>query len=271
MTLFPEASSRALGSFIAAGALVCALVAQAETPFTPDQIAFFEKNVRPVLAENCYECHGPAKQKNGLRLDSRDAILKGSEYNKVVVPGDPEASILIKAVRHAAGPEPMPSKKPQLVSNQIEALTQWIKMGLPWPKETTTAGEAKPKWQEHWAFQPVRKPVVPQTSNPVDALVAAKLQAAKLDFAPPADAATLCRRLYVGLTGLPPTFEQVQAFVNDSPKEPIAFEHTIAAKRFACVRHQTRGPDAWDLPGRRRYNECWPVRPKKVGDRYWQV
>ena len=217
MSLLSNASPRAFGTLSVAAALSCSFSGlRAEDAFTADQLTFFEKNVRPVLAENCYSCHGPEKQKNGLRLDSRDAILNGSEYGKVVAPGDPDNSALIKAVRHAAGPEPMPSKKPQLAANQIDALAQWVKMGLPWPKEVVAAGKAKPKWQEHWAFQKIQKPAVPQskskTANPIDAFVATKLEATKFDFAPQADAATLCRRLYVDLTGLPPTFEEVEAF-----------------------------------------------------------
>ncbi len=200
-------------------------VVQAEQTFPADQIEFFEKNVRPVLVENCQECHGAKKQKNGLRLDSRDAVLQGSEYKKVVVPGDPENSLLIKAVRHAAGPEPMPDKKPQLASNQIDALAQWIKMGLPWPKEVL-AGSTKPKWQDHWAYQKVSHPPVPAIQNPklaiqnaVDAFVAAKLNTAGMEFAPPADRVTLARRLYLDVTGLLPTYAELQAFVNDQSPE----------------------------------------------------
>jgi len=160
MPRFPSPFLKACASLTAATSLGCALVAQAEQTFPADQIAFFEKSVRPVLVENCHECHGAKRQKNGLRLDSREAALRGSDFNKVVVAGDPGNSLLIKAVRHAANVEPMPNKKAPLASSQIEALAQWIKMGLPWPKEV--AGEdGKPKWQQHWAFQPVKKPALP--------------------------------------------------------------------------------------------------------------
>ena len=108
------------------------VVAQ-EVVFSAEQVVFFEKNVRPVLAEHCYSCHGAEKAKSGLRLDSREALLRGTDVGKVVIAGDPEASSLIKSVRHAPGVEPMPTKKPQLASAQIEALVQWVKMGLPWP------------------------------------------------------------------------------------------------------------------------------------------
>lgn len=193
---------------------------KAEQTFPADQIEFFEKKVRPILAENCQECHGAHKQKNGLRLDSRDAALRGSDYKKVIVPGDPENSLLIKAVRHANGVEAMPNKKPALAANDIETLVQWIKMGAPWPQEAVTASQAK-KWEDHWAFQPVRKPELPksETRNPIDAFVAAKLSVAGLDFAPAANRATLARRLYLDVTGLLPSYEEAQAFVNDRSPE----------------------------------------------------
>ena len=220
---------RVVTCLIAAGLAASALHAQQSFP--ADQVEFFEKNVRPILVENCLACHGAEKQKNGLRLDSRDAVLKGSEYNKVIIPGDPENSLLIKAVRHSSGPEPMPSKKPQLAANQIEALAQWIKMGAPWGKEVA-AGAAKPKWQEHWAYLPVQKPALPLSQNPkskiqnaVDAFVAEKLEKAGLDFAPAADRATLARRLHLDLTGLLPSYEEVQRFVND--KSPDATQKLI--------------------------------------------
>ena len=211
-----------LGGTIAAGSV---LSAEAEPNFSAEQIEFFEKNVRPILAENCYKCHEGHAAKNGLHLDSRDGVLRGTDYKKVVIPGDPENSVLIKAVRHAAGAEAMPNKKAPLAANQIDALVQWIKMGVPWPKEVT-ASHSKPKWEEHWAFLPVKKPAVPEGGrrkaeggNAVDGFVAAKLQKAGLDFSPAADKATLGRRLYVTVTGLPPSYEELQAFVNDKSAE----------------------------------------------------
>ncbi|MFZ4765852.1 MAG: DUF1549 domain-containing protein, partial [Roseimicrobium sp.] len=185
--------------------------ASPETSFSAEQITFFEKNVRPIFAENCYKCHQGHAAKSGLILDSREGVLRGTDYKKVVVPGDPENSVLIKSVRHAAGVEAMPSKKPQLAANQIEALAQWVKMGAPWPKEVAETSH-KPKWEEHWAFLPVPKT---DGGGSVDAFVGAKLRKAGLDFAPAANRATLGRRLYLTLTGLPPSYEELQAFVND--------------------------------------------------------
>jgi len=180
--------------------------ADTATAFPPDQIEFFEKSVRPVLAERCYDCHGVHKHQNGLRLDSRDAVIRGSDYGKVVEPGNPSASKLIKAVTNAAGVEPMPKKGDKLTATEVAALEKWITLGLPWPKEAAVAAahseKADPK--QHWAFQPVKA----DRSKSIDEFVGAKLKAAGLDFAPKADNRTLTRRLFLTLTGLPPTKDQ---------------------------------------------------------------
>ncbi|MBL9130522.1 MAG: hypothetical protein JNG86_04935, partial [Verrucomicrobiaceae bacterium] len=152
-----------------------------ESAFPPDQIEFFEKNVRPVLAERCYDCHGAHKHQNGLRLDSRDAVIRGSDYGKVVEPGNPSASKLIKAVKHTAGVEAMPKKGDKLTDTQIAALEKWITLGLPWPAEAAVAAHAeKADPKQHWAYQPVKA----DRSKSIDELVGAKLKAAGLDFAP---------------------------------------------------------------------------------------
>lgn len=197
--------------FVLGGLAVACSLASAAESFPPEQIEFFEKNVRPVLAERCYDCHGAHKHQNGLRLDSRDAVIRGSDYGKVVEPGNPGASKLIKAVNHVAGVEAMPKKGDKLPATQIAALEKWISMGLPWPAEAVADhAAAKSDPMQHWAFQPVKKPAVPAgfTGNPIDAFVGAKLKAAGLDFAPRADTRKLTRRLYLTLTGLPPGFDE---------------------------------------------------------------
>ncbi len=199
-------------SLVLGGLAVASSLASAAETFPPDQIEFFEKNIRPVLAERCYECHGAHKHQNGLRLDSRDGIVRGSEYGKVVEPGNPSASKLVKAINHVAGVEAMPKKGDKLPALQIAAIEKWISMGLPWPTEAPVAGHTKADPMQHWAFKPVQKPALPAgfTGNPIDAFVGAKLKAAGFDFAAPADTATLTRRIYLTLTGLPPTFDEQQ-------------------------------------------------------------
>lgn len=198
--------------FVLGGLAVACSLASAADSFPPEQIEFFEKNVRPVLAERCYDCHGAHKHQNGLRLDSREAVIRGSDYGKVVEPGNPGVSKLIKAINHAPGVEAMPKKGDKLPATQIAALEKWVSMGLPWPAEVAAADHAAPKSDpmQHWAFQPVKKPALPAgfTGHPIDAFVGAKLKAAGLDFAPRADTRTLTRRLYFTLTGLPPKFDE---------------------------------------------------------------
>src|SRR5262249_32832543 len=152
----------------------------------------FETKVRPVLAENCWKCHGDAKQKAGLRLDSRAAMLKGGEEKRpVIVPGQPEQSLLVKAINHA-GELKMPAKK--LSAPIIADLTLWVKAGAPWP-----ADEAKPKEGPHWAFQPIKRPAVPAVkqrawvANPIDPFILAKLEAKGLRPNPPAAKQELIR------------------------------------------------------------------------------
>src|SRR5438270_5025170 len=121
---------------------------------TAEQAEFFEKRVRPVLAEHCFSCHGPRKQMSGLRLDSRQAALAGGDNGPAVHPGDPEQSPLVLAVRHR-GERKMPPKN-QLAPAQVDALAAWVRMGAPWPA-SRPASEADPRLR-HWAFRPVASP-----------------------------------------------------------------------------------------------------------------
>ncbi|HZT79769.1 MAG TPA: c-type cytochrome domain-containing protein, partial [Gemmataceae bacterium] len=159
-----RAMKRTLFTLLALAALGLPAAAEPAKPATPAEAAeFFEKRVRPVLVENCQACHGDKKQRGGLRLDSRAALLKGGENGPAVAPGDPGKSRLIQAVRHA-GDLKMPPKK-QLPAEAVEALAAWVKMGAPWP-ETPQAAQGDPlspaaARDRHWAFRPVRKPVLP--------------------------------------------------------------------------------------------------------------
>ena len=220
----------------------------AADPFPAEQIEFFEKRVRPVLAENCYDCHGDHKHENGLRVDLRSALLRGSDYGKVVEAGNPAASKLIKAIQHAPGVEAMPKKGDKLKPEQIAALEKWVQMGLPWPEEKEIAhGPAKDPMQ-HWAFQPVKAPAPPAGSperHPIDAFVGAKLKAAGLDFAPPADAAALCRRLFVTLTGLQPSFEDIRAFEQAAAKDRPGAVAALTDRLLDSPAHGERWARHW--------------------------
>jgi mono/diheme cytochrome c family protein len=189
---------------------------------TPEESEFFEKRVRPVLAEHCYKCHGSEKQKGALRLDSREALLKGADGDPVVVAGSPEESALIKSIRHE-GDSKMPEKEEKLSADQIAALTEWVRMGLPWPAGDPPPADARAEAaRKHWAFQPVRKPAPPEAADPrgwakseIDRFILEKLNAANLAPAPQADPRTLIRRMTFDLTGLPPAPQDVESFVNE--------------------------------------------------------
>src|SRR5262245_44281673 len=188
-------------------------------------IEFFEARVRPVLAEHCWGCHGPNRQRSGLRLDSRASLLQGGDNGPVVVAGKPEESTLIRAIRHE-GELRMPPKG-KLPPEAVAALTAWVKMGAPWPP--TTAVSAAPAMDagiaagrlKHWAFRPVRRPAAPPVRDPIwarteiDRFVLARLEEKGLRPAPDADRRTLIRRIAYDLTGLPPTPEEVEAFAHD--------------------------------------------------------
>jgi hypothetical protein len=201
-------------------------------PPSPQAVEFFEKHVRPLLVDKCQSCHGAQKQRSGLRLDSRAALLKGSDSGPVVKPGDPDHSPLIQAVRQTGDVKMPPRDK--LSAEAVETLATWVKMGMPWP-ESANPAPAAADWQSvfearrrHWSFQPVRKPAVPSVKdrswphNAVDAFILAKLEAKGLTPAAPADRHTLIRRLTLDLTGLPPTPEEVAAFEADTSPDAVA-------------------------------------------------
>ncbi len=200
---------------------------------TREQVEFFEKSVRPVLAEHCYKCHGPEKQKGELRLDSRGALLKGTDTGPVVFPGDPAKGTFIRSIRHETENK-MPEKAPKLSDVQIAALTEWVKMGLPWPENDKSAPSKADIARTHWAFQPIRKPAVPAVKDSthwaqseIDRLVLAKLEAAGIAPSPIASRYTLIRRATFDLTGLPPTLAEAVAFQNDPAPVRDAFAKVV--------------------------------------------
>src|SRR5262249_6859505 len=178
-----------------------------------------ESKVGPRPAQRRSSCHGEKRQQAGLRLDGRDALLKGSDNGPVVVPGDPEKSTLVRAIRYA-GELKMPPKG-KLPAEAVEALTTWVQMGLPWPEGTNSAAShLRAYWlpnlrKNHWASHPVQKPPLPAVQNtewprtPLDRFILARLESQGLAPSPPADKRTLLRRVTYDLTGLPPTPEEV--------------------------------------------------------------
>ena len=211
---------------------------QAAAP-TKDQLDFFESKIRPIFAANCYQCHSGAANppKAGLELDWKGGWEKGGESGPAIVPGDPEKSLLIHAVRYTDLGLQMPPKG-KLSDAEIDELVSWIRMGAPDPRAARPAPAAPSgtpayggQGKNHWAFKPVTKPSPPQVKNTawvkndIDRFTLAKLEAAGMTGNEMADKRTLIRRAYFDLIGLPPTPEQVQAFLADTSAN--AFERVV--------------------------------------------
>ncbi len=220
-----------------------AFVSVARAADDPAGVEFFEKKIRPVLVEHCYSCHSKdgEKIKGGLLLDTKDSLLKGGDTGPAIVPGDAEKSLLIKAVRYKDENLQMPPKNKKLSEAQIADLETWVKMGAPDPRTGNAATtKSKSTDKQHWAFQPVKPPAIPMAKNkrrvqsPIDAFVLVRLEAKGLSLSPPADRRTLIRRVVFDLTGLPPTPEEVVAFINDKSSEAYAnlVDRLLASPRY---------------------------------------
>jgi hypothetical protein len=225
-----------------------AAVAETKTApaFTPAQIEFFEKKVRPVLAEHCLDCHNGTKAKLGLQLNHRDGWLKGSDYRKVVDLKEPAKSVVVRAISHTGEKDipAMPEERAKLPPEAIAALTEWIGMGLPWPSEAIKTDSATdPK--QHWSFQPLKADPLPaDAGHPIDFFVH-KAQAAKgVTPAPRADRATLYRRLHFDLLGLPPKFEDLRQFVEDPRPDDEAY-HALVDALLASPHYGERWARLW--------------------------
>ncbi|HEX4129983.1 MAG TPA: PSD1 and planctomycete cytochrome C domain-containing protein [Pirellulales bacterium] len=196
------------------------------TEIPSQHLEFFEKQVRPLLAEHCYECHSVKAKalKGGLRLDSRAAVIQGGDSGEAIVPKEPEKSNLIQAIRWQTSEMPPTGK---LRDEQIAVLVKWVELGAPWPEEANQPAPSAAKTYdfkklrvEHWAWRSVERPAVPEaadaawTKNAIDHFVLARLDAAGLQPSPPAEPAVLIRRVSLDLTGLPPTPEEIEQFQN---------------------------------------------------------
>jgi hypothetical protein len=207
---------------------------------TTQQIEFFETRIRPLLVEVCYDCH-TEDEKGGLRLDSREGMLKGGDSGPAIVPGDPDASLLIKTVRHVQGIPKMPRSADPLAEAQIAFLEDWIRMGAPWPvAAAAVAGPVParvgdrpidPALRAFWSFQPLAQvdvPAVRDTGWPktdLDRFVLARMERDGLTPVAAADRRTLIRRATLQITGLPATAEEIDAFEKDDA--PDAFEKVV--------------------------------------------
>ncbi|MBM3775141.1 MAG: DUF1549 domain-containing protein, partial [Acidobacteria bacterium] len=216
-------------------ALGCALVLCPAFPADPankEAAEFFEQRVRPVLAKHCFACHTGSRL-GGLRMDSREDILKGGNNGPALVPGNPDQSLLVQAVRRTHERFKMPPTG-QLAAEEVTSLERWVKAGAIWPESPAPPPSKSaqyvitPEQQAFWSFQPVKKPALPAVRNsawaksPVDRFVLAKLEAGGLRPARPASRRALLRRVAFGLTGLPPTADEIEAFEKDASPEAFA-------------------------------------------------
>jgi hypothetical protein len=202
---------------------------------------YFEKKIRPVLVERCYSCHSVAagKHKGGLLLDSRAAILKGGDSGPAATAGDPENSFLLRAVRYTEEFKMPPKGK--LPEPAIADFAEWIRRGLPWPDPgpAATAASASKPVEISWSFRPLRKPEPGWT---IDRFIDARLKERGFTPAPPAERSELLRRVTFDLTGLPPTVEELEAFLADP--SPGAFER-VADRLLASVHFGERWARHW--------------------------
>jgi hypothetical protein len=235
----------------AAAILLGASWSPARGEISPGAAEFFENKIRPVLAQDCYECHRThGKMKGGLALDYRQALLDGGDSGKVVIPGNPKDSLLLKAIRHESKDLQMPKARAKLEATVIADFEKWVRMGAPDPRDapatdaqiaTDTDWQAVMKRRKSWwSFQPIQKPdlsrlpITKGANHPVDRFLAAKLEEAHLTRAAKADRQVLIRRLSYALRGLPPSPGEITAFVGNPDEH--AYEHLVdsflASPRF---------------------------------------
>lgn len=199
-----------------------------------EALKFFEKEVRPILVNRCYDCHSKTKQKGGLRVDHVGYLKTGGDTGPALIPGQPEKSAMIEAIHYQNDEFKMPPKNNggKMPDAEIAILEKWIKLGAPWPEDSAnkvvvTEGGFTEEQRKYWFFQPVAKVSPPKVEgqwvrNDIDRFIAAKQAEMKLKPAKEADRHELVRRVYFDLHGLPPTRQQIDAFVNN--QDPQAYE-----------------------------------------------
>jgi mono/diheme cytochrome c family protein len=224
--------------------------AAVDQPASPDAVAYFEAQVRPILQAQCVACHGGQKTRGGLDMTTRDSLLQGGERGPVISLNKSEESLLIQAINYHDLKMP-PTK--QLHKAQIDVLTRWVKMGVPWSKgKLISSHVGSPPVDEQarnfWSFRPVVRPKLPAVkqqawiSSPPDAFILARLEGAGLQPAEPAARTTLLRRLYYDLIGLPPQPQEVAAFIADAA--PDAYERVVD-RLLADPRHGEKWGRHW--------------------------
>jgi mono/diheme cytochrome c family protein len=209
----------------------------------PAAVVDFARDVRPIFAEHCYQCHGPKKQEGGLRLDRKATALKGGDhYAPAIVPGKSSDSPLWRFVARDDADLQMPPEGPRLTADQIDKLKRWIDGGAPWPDDDAAAAD------EHWSLRPVSRPPLATVNRDqwcrtvIDRFVLARLEQAGLGPSPEADRLTLCRRLYFALAGLPPSPEEAGEFAADTSADAV---ERLADRLLASPRYGERIARHW--------------------------
>src|SRR5947209_6244967 len=227
---------------------------------------FFEREIRPLLIEKCQSCHGDKKVRGGLKLTAREAVLKGGDSGPALLPGKPDGSLLVRAIQYSGDLRMPPTGK--LPAPDIAKLRRWIQQGAPWPESVKVAQAPGAAFQvtdeqrRWWAYQPVREVPPPDVKDKswarteIDRFILAELEKHGLPPAPPASRRTLIRRATFDLTGLPPTPEEVEAFVNDPAPDAFAkvVDRLLASPAYGqkWARHWldvVRYTDAFDTRG----------------------
>ena len=209
--------------------VVCLLGTQGAVTAADSEAAVdYARHVQPIFARACVNCHGPEKQRGGLRLDTAASLCEGGDSGPTVVAGNSAKSRLYQAITGTDGVAVMPAKGPRLAPDELRRIKAWIDQGARLPAEAD--GRVPATAVAHWAFQPVKRLAVPPVRrasirNPIDAFILARLGKEGLNPSPEADRVTLLRRLALDLTGLPPTPEEVDAFVEDG--RPDAYERLV--------------------------------------------
>ena len=253
-----------------AGALSAASLA-------PAQSVEYTRDIKPILQARCYACHGTLKPQAALRLDAGRLIQQGSENGAILQHDRPDESLLLRRISASDVAERMPPEGEPLSAGQIASIRQWILQGAQFPADEQP--EADPR--QHWAFQsPVRAPLPPargpeQVRNPIDSFVAQALAEQGLPPQPPAPKPLWLRRVYLDLIGLPPTRDELQAFLAD--ESPRAYErvvdHLLASPQYG-ERWARHWMDVWrysDWFGRRHVPDVWNSAPQIWRWRDWIV
>ncbi|HEX7632551.1 MAG TPA: DUF1549 domain-containing protein, partial [Lacunisphaera sp.] len=256
--------------------LTAARAAENPAALSAADLQFFETKIRPVLTDQCYKCHSHQadRVKGGLMLDSRDALLKGGNTGPAVVPGNPDDSVLIQALRYTDEDLKMPPEEHggKLSDQQIADFTEWVRRGAPDPRVPAMTASGKTYGgvgKAHWAFQPVKLPAVPTVKDttwgqsPVDRFILAKLEDSGLHPNPIADKRTLIRRATFDLTGLPPTEPEIQRFIADDSPEAFA---KVVDRLLASPAYGERWARYWlDVA---RYSDTKGDAPRRNDVRY---